>query len=131
MNFASPRFLPTVLRIDAASCAATGLLQLAAAPALASLFGLPQPLLAATGGFLLAVCAFALVASRTPVRRPLVALMVLGNALWVLGCLGLLLTGVAATGWGQAWLAVQAVAVGVLAELEWMGLRRTPAAALA
>ena len=129
--FASPNFLPLVLRLDAASCAATGLLQLAAASTLAGLFGLPEPLLVASGWFLLAVCAFALFASRKPVRRPLVVLMVLGNALWVLGCVALLAAGVPGTGLGQAWLVVQAVAVGLLAELEWMGLKRAPATAWA
>lgn len=129
--FQSPRFLPVVLRIDAASCAATGALQLAAAPTLAAWFGLPQALLTATGAFLLAVCALALFASRAPVRRPLVWIMVAGNAAWVLGCLELLFTGAASTALGQAWLVVQAVAVGVLAELEWMGLQRAPATALA
>jgi hypothetical protein len=129
--FASPRFLPTVLRVDAASCAATGLLQLVAAPALAAWFGLPQGLLTATGWFLLAVCAFALWASRAPIRRPAVWILVLGNAAWVLGCVELLVTGAAATALGQAWLVVQALAVGLLAELEWMGLKRAPAAAWA
>lgn len=132
MNFtASPRFLPTVLRLDAASCAATGLLQLAAAPQLAAWFGLPEPLLAATGAFLLAVCAYALWASRTPIRRPAVLLLVAGNALWVLGCIALLVASPGTTTLGQAWLLVQAVAVGLLAELEWTGLRRAPAAAWA
>ena len=129
--FASPRFLTTVLRVDAASCAATGLLQLAAAPTLAAWFGLPQGLLTATGWFLLAVCAFALWASRAPIRRPAVWILVAGNAAWVLGCVELLVTGAAGTGLGQAWLVVQALAVGLLAELEWMGLKRAPAAAWA
>lgn len=129
--FASPRFLPTVLRVDAASCAATGALQLAGAPRLADWFGLPAPLLTATGAFLLAVCAYALWASRMPIRRPAVLLLVAGNALWVLGCVALLAVGAATTPLGQAWLVVQAVAVGLLAELEWSGLRRAPAAAWA
>ena len=126
---ASPGFLPLVLRVDAASCAATGALQLAAAPTLSTLFGLPQPLLVATGAFLLAVCAFALWASRSPIRRPAVGLLIAGNGLWVLGCLELLLTGAAATGLGQAWLLVQALAVALLAGLEWLGLKRAPARA--
>lgn len=128
---AHPAFLPLVLRLDAASCALTGALQLLAAPALADLFGLPQALLAGTGWFLLAVCAYALWASRAPVRRPAVWLLVAGNALWVLGCVELLLTGAAATVVGVAWVAVQAAAVALLAALEWQGLRRMPATAWA
>ena len=44
-----------------------------------------------------------------------------------LGCAELLVSGAAATGLGQAWLVLQAVVVGLLAELEWMRLRRAPA----
>ena len=55
----SPRFLPTVLWLDAASCLATGLLQLAAPAALSAWFGLPAALLATSGWMLLAVAAFA------------------------------------------------------------------------
>jgi len=57
--FASPRFLPNVMWADAASCAATGALQVAFTGALAALTGLPAPLLAGTGVFLLAYAAVA------------------------------------------------------------------------
>jgi hypothetical protein len=57
--------------------------------------------------------------------------LVAGNALWVAGCVDLLLTGAAATALGVAWLVMQALAVGVLAELEWLGLRRSSSAAMA
>ena len=124
--FTPPRFLPTVLWADAGSALATGLLQLAAAPLLAQWFGLPPVLLTASGWVLLAVAAYAAWCARQP-RRPAVLALVAGNALWVLGCLELLFTGGAGTLLGQAWLVVQAVAVGVLAELEWIALRRAPA----
>ena len=52
-------------------------------------------------------------------------LLIGANALWVLGCLGLLASGlVAPTLLGVAFLVSQAVTVGVLAELEWMGVRK-------
>lgn len=129
--FASPRYLPLVLRLDAASCAATGLLQLLAAPELAAWFGLSPALLATTGWLLLGVAAYALWASLAPLRRPAVWVMVAGNVAWALGCLDLLFSGAAATGLGQAWLAFQAAVTLLLAELEWTGLRRAPAAAWA
>jgi hypothetical protein len=49
----------------------------------------------------------------------------------VLGSVELLLTGAAATAFGVAWLVVQALAVGFLAELEWLGLRRSSSTAMA
>ncbi len=126
----STRFLSTVLWVDAASCLATGLVQLAAPTALSAWFGLPEGLLAATGWMLLAVAAFAAVAARTP-RPPLVWMMIVGNAAWLLGCAELLLTGAAGTALGVAWLVMQGLVVGVLGELEWLGLKRAPATAMA
>ena len=68
--FASPRFLPRVMWADAASCAATGALQVAFTDALARLTGLPAPLLLGTGVFLLAYAAMAafMAGRRTPPR---------------------------------------------------------------
>ena len=127
--FASPRFLRSVLWADAASGAATALLQLTAGGALASLLGLPAGLLVASGlALLVYVAGAAYLASCEPVPRGPVWALVLGNWAWVAGCLALLFTGAAGTTLGQAYLVVQAVAVAALAELQWMGLRRTPVA---
>jgi hypothetical protein len=133
MNFASsPRFLPTVLWIDAASAAASGGLQVAAATLLAGWLGLPAGLLTASGVALFAFAALAAWAARgRPVPRAGVYLLIAGNAAWVVGCLELLFTGAGLTLLGQAFLVVQALFVGVLAELQWIGLRRAPAAAWA
>jgi uncharacterized iron-regulated membrane protein len=133
MNFASsPRFLPTVLWTDAASAAASGLLQVGAAAHLADWLGLPAGLLSASGFALFAVAALAAwAARRRPVHRAAVYVLVAGNAAWVAGCLELLFTGTGLTVLGQAFLVVQALFVGLLAELEWIGLRRAPAAAWA
>ena len=47
------------------------------------------------------------------------------NSAWVAGSLALLVSGaVSPTMLGYAFVLVQAVAVGVLAELQWIGLRR-------
>jgi hypothetical protein len=52
------------------------------------------------------------------------------NLLWVVGSMGLLMGGwVAPTALGTAFVIAQAVAVGVFAELQFIGLRRTQAAA--
>jgi hypothetical protein len=125
---ASPRFLRTVFLADAASCAGTALLQLAAAGTLAGLLGLPLQLLVASGLFLIPCTALAgWIALQQPLPRAAAWVMVAGNWAWVAGCVALLVEGVATTAWGRAYLGVQAVAVAVLAELQWMGLRRTAA----
>ena len=134
MAFASsPRFLRNVLLADALSCLATGALQLVFTGPLASLLGLPAPLLAATGLFLLAYAAIVgWIALRDPVPRGFVWLFLAGNAGWAAGCIALLMSGaVAPTALGMAWVIAQAVTVGLLAELQWMGLRRRAIAAMA
>ena len=125
--FASPRFLPRVMWADAASCAATGALQVAFTDALARLTGLPAPLLLGTGVFLLAYAAMAafMAGRRTP-PRGLIGLVVVGNFGWAAACIALLVRGMfAVTALGMAWALAQAACVVVLAELQWTGLRRT------
>ncbi len=129
--FASPRFLSRVMWADAASCAATGALQLGATGALAGLTGLPAPLLVATGAFLLAYAAAAgWMAVRAVPPRRLIGLVIAGNLGWAAGCVALLAIGGAAiTPPGWAWVLAQAVTVVVLARLQWVGLRRSRPAA--
>jgi len=125
--FASPRFLPNVMWADAASCAATGALQVAFTGALARLTGLPEALLMGTGVFLLAyAAAAAFMASRSTPPRTLIGLVVVGNFGWAAACAVLLVSGAfPVTALGTAWVIAQAVTVVVLAELQWTGLRRT------
>jgi hypothetical protein len=126
-DFSSSRFLPRVMWADAASCLGTGALQLALAEPMARWTGLPAPLLAATGAFLVAYAALAAwIARRSPTPRALIGLVVLGNFAWALGCVALMLSGaLPLSNLGMAWLIVQAVVVVALAELQWLGLRRT------
>ena len=128
MNFfSSPRFLRTVLWTDAASCVGTAALQIAAPATLAQLLGLPAPLILGSGAFLIGVALFAaFLASREQAPRPGVWLLIAGNWAWVAGCVALAFGGGSVTGLGIAYLVVQAIAVAVLAELEWLGLRRAP-----
>ena len=125
--FASSRFLPCVMWADAASCAATGALQLLAARPLAVVTGLPLALLTGTGVFLLLYAVLAAVIARhQPLPRTLVGLIALGNLGWALGCALLIFgSGLALSGWGVAWVAAQALVVIVLADLQWLGLRST------
>ena len=133
--FASPRFLSRVMWADAASCAATGALQVGFTDALARLTGLPGGLLVGTGLFLLAyAAAAAAMARRATPPRTLIALVAVGNFGWAAACAALLASGVfAVTALGMAWVIAQAVTVVLLAEAQWMGLRATrqPRAGLA
>ncbi|RYF82245.1 MAG: hypothetical protein EOO29_07730 [Comamonadaceae bacterium] len=132
---ASPRFLPRVMALDAASCAATGAAQLAFTDALARLTGLPVGLLVGTGVFLLLYAAAAAwIARLQPVMRTLIGLVAVGNFGWAVGCVALLASGLyAVSALGMAWVLAQAVTVVLLGEAQWMGLRatRSPSAVVA
>ncbi|MDB5966897.1 MAG: hypothetical protein JWQ72_3397 [Polaromonas sp.] len=129
--FASPHFLRNVLRLDAVSCAACGLLQLALPDQTARWFALPQPLLAYTGEFLLAYALLvAVVSTRRPVPAALVWALLAGNLGWAAGCGLLLATGqVSPTPLGSAYVALQAVTVLLLAALQYLGLSHLNGAA--
>ncbi|HEY3046520.1 MAG TPA: hypothetical protein VGJ72_03500 [Polaromonas sp.] len=123
----SPNFLRNVLRADALSCVACGLLQVVFTGQMAQLSGLPQALLAYTGEFLLVYAAVvAFVSTRDPLPRPLVWLLLAGNLGWAIACALLLLSGrVAPSMLGTAYVLAQALTVAVLAELQFFGLRRS------
>ena len=123
---AFPRFLRNVLFADAASCVATGALQVLFTAPLASLLNLPGALLAGIGWFLLAYgAAVGFIATRDALPRALVSLFMVGNLGWVAACVTLLAgRWLAPTGLGTAWIVAQAATVAVLAQLQWMGMRR-------
>jgi hypothetical protein len=123
---ASPRYLRTVLLADAFSGAGTALLQLTASAWLAGTLGMSQGLLVASGLVLIVFVALAAWLSQCdPVPRGALSWLIAGNWAWAGGCLALLFTGAASTTLGQAYLAVQAIAVAGLAELQWLGIRQT------
>ena len=123
---ASPHFLRRVLWIDAASGAGTVLLHTAFADVLAPVLGLPLNLLLWSGYALVAfVLCIVWTASRRTITAGPVWLLIAANSVWVVGCLGLLASSlVTPTHLGTGFLVVQAVAVGVLIELEWLGVRK-------
>ncbi|MGQ2979391.1 MAG: hypothetical protein ACT6Q9_06805 [Polaromonas sp.] len=125
----SPLFLRRVLWLDAATGVATGLLQVLLAAWLAPLLGLPETLLEVSGWALFGyVALIAFIAKRPFIPQALVWLLIAANGVWVLGCLALLFGGlVTPTLLGQGFIAVQALAVGLLMELQWFGVRRAPA----
>ena len=125
-------FLRRVLLADAITSGAMGLLLALLAGPLARWFGLPAGLLREVGIFLLAFAAFvAVLGLRRASPRLLFWLVIVGNALWALDSVLLLVSGwVAPTALGGAFVVAQALVVAALAELEYTGLRRsTPLAA--
>lgn len=126
-----PDFLRKVLLIDAATCLATGLALVFGADAIAGLTQLPRALLLSAGASLLPVAAFiAFVATRSPLWRPGVWLVIIGNTAWIAASLWLAFgAGIAANGLGVGLVLVQAAAVGVLTELEFIGIRRATTSA--
>jgi hypothetical protein len=93
----------------------------------ASLFNLPEALLRETGLFLIAYTALVgWLASRAAVAKPLVLLVVVGNAAWTVGSIALLLSGAVSPNLaGELMVVAQAIATGVFAELQYVGLRRS------
>jgi len=60
------------------------------------------------------------------VAKPLVLLVVVGNAAWTVGSIALLLSGAVSPNLaGEFMVVAQAIATGVFAELQYVGLRRS------
>lgn len=101
------------------------------ASAFARLFNLPDMLLLEAGLFLIAYTGLVgWLASRASVARALVLLVVIGNAAWTVGSIALLLSGAVSPNLaGELMIVAQAIATGVFAELQYVGLRRSASAA--
>lgn len=124
-------FLRYALLADAIASGATGLLMIAGADLLTGLLGLPVALMREAGLLLVPYVALvAFVGTRETISRPAVQAIVALNVVWVAASIGLLISGfVAPTMLGYVFVIAQAVAVGVFAELQVIGLRRAQATA--
>jgi hypothetical protein len=122
--------LRRAIQIDAVVSGAMALLLTFAATMLAPLLHLPEALLLESGLFLIAYAALVgWLGTRAAMPKLLVLVIIIGNALWTLGSISLLLSGTLAPNLlGQIFVAAQAIAVGVFAELQYIGLRRSAAA---
>ena len=94
---------------------------------LAPLFDLPEALLRESGLFLVAYTALVgWMSTRQSLPRILVAIVIIGNAAWTLASIALLLSGMVKPNLlGDAVIVAQAIATGTLAELQFIGLRRS------
>ncbi|MBV8839552.1 MAG: hypothetical protein JO000_23710 [Alphaproteobacteria bacterium] len=119
-------FLRYALLADAIASGATSLLMIIGADLLTGMLGLPVALMRESGLLLVPYVALvAFVGTRVMIPFGAVKAIIGLNVLWVLGSVGLLVGGfVAPTLLGYAFVIMQAVAVGVLAELQIIGLRR-------
>ena len=123
--------LRRVLIVDAVSSGAMGIAMIAFAELLANLLQLPVELLSEAGIVLLPFAAFVgFVASRSEPARLAVWAIIAINIVWVVDSIVLLFTGwVAPNAFGYTVVIAQAAAVLVLADLEFMGLKRSTAIA--
>ena len=128
-RISSTDFLRYVLWADAVSCLACGILQVTFTAWLSEQLGLPAPLLADTGVFLLLFgAAVAFLAARIPAPGSTLWLLIAGNIAWGVGCIALLLAGILApTLLGKAYIIAQTLTVAVLAQLQYAGLRHSSA----
>jgi hypothetical protein len=127
-SFTTPsQLLRKALLSDALLSGLTGLVLAFAAGPLSTPLGLPVGLLRWSGIILIPFAPLlARLGMRERIQRPLVFAVVACNALWALDSVLLLVTGwVEPTILGEVFVLGQAVVVAVLAELEFLGLRRS------
>jgi len=126
----SSSFLRGALLADAIASGAMGLLLAIAAAPLAKLLALPDAFLREAGLLLIPYALFVgYLGSRTRLPVTLAWVIVVGNATYVLASFALLVSPwLAPNLFGELFIAVQAVAVGVLAELQYIGTRRSASA---
>src|SRR5947209_16416151 len=124
-------FRSTLLRrallLDAVASAGTGVLTAAGAAILSRLCNLPEPLLAYGGLSLLPFAAIVgLLARRDVLPAAIVWAVIAYNALWSIDSIVLLLSGwIAPNAFGFVFVIAQALVVAVVAECQYIGLRRS------
>lgn len=120
-------FLRLVLAVDAFSSAVMGVALVSASGLLAAWTSLPAPLLFESGLVLIPFAILVgLLATREEPWRAGVWIVIALNAFWTLASLALLFTSwITPNLLGSIFIAAQAAAVGVFAELEYVGLRRS------
>ena len=126
-------FLRRAILLDAIVSGAMGLLMTLGASMLASLLDLPDALLRETGLFYIAYTAVVgWLGMQQLMPKVLVLVLIAGNAIWGVACLVFLFGGlVSPNSLGQVFIAMQSIAVGAFAELQYIGLRRSGGAVTA
>ena len=120
-------FLSRALLADAVFSGVSAIGLTLGAGLFAGLFNLPEVLLRETGLFLIAYAALVgWLGTRQMVQKPLVLLVIVGNAAWTLASVALLFSGAVNPNlFGMIVVVAQAIATGVFAELQYIGLRKS------
>jgi hypothetical protein len=126
-------FLSRALLADAVFSGVSAVGLTLGAGVLAPFFNLPEALLRETGLFLIAYTALVgWLGTRQSVLKAPVLLVMVGNAAWTLGSIALLFSGAVNPNLlGEIVVAAQAIATGVFAELQYIGLRKSGGAVTA
>jgi hypothetical protein len=120
-------FLSRALLADAIFSGVSAIGLTLGAGMLAPFLNLPEALLRETGLFLIAYTALVgWLGTRSTVAKALVWIVIVGNAAWTLGSIALLFSGAVSPNLlGQVLVVAQAIATGVFAELQYVGLRKS------
>jgi len=120
-------FLSRAIQADAIFSGVSAAILTFGAGEFAPLFNLPEALLRETGLFLIAYAALVgWLGTRATMPKILVTIVIAGNAAWTLASIALLFSSAVMPNLlGEAAIAMQAIAVGVFAELQFIGLRRS------
>jgi hypothetical protein len=120
-------FLRRAILADAVFSGVSAVLLTFGAGALAPWLNLPEALLRETGLFLIAYAALVgWLGTRQSMPKALVGIVIAGNAAWTIASTALLFSGAVTPNLlGEAAVAIQAIAVGAFAELQYIGLRRS------
>ena len=120
-------FLRRAILGDAIFSGVSAVLLTFGAGALAPLLNLPEALLRETGLFLIAYAALVgWLGTRQSMPKALVTIVIAGHAAWTIASIALLFSGAVTPNLlGEAFVAMQAIAVGAIAELQYIGLRRS------
>jgi hypothetical protein len=121
------QFLRRAILADAIFSGLSAVLLTFSAGMLAPLTNLPEAFLRETGLFLIAYAALVgWLGTRRSMPKVLVVIVIAGNAAWTLASIALLFSGwVTPNLLGEILVAMQAIAVGAFAELQYIGLRKS------
>ena len=131
MNALQPTpMLRNALLLDGLLSGVTGLLLVLAAGWLGAFLELPRLLLLVAGSAALPFAALLVwLSNRAEISRQAIWAVIAVNAVWVIDSLLLLVIGwVSPNLFGYAFVIARALAIGLLAELQWFGLKHSRAA---
>lgn len=120
-------FLRRAIQADAIFSGVSALLLTFGAGVLAAWLNLPEAFLRETGLFLIAYSMLVgWLGTRESMPKALVVIVIAGNAAWTLASIALLLSSAVTPNLlGEAFVVMQAIVVGALAELQYLGLRKS------